>query len=903
MNTRALLLVSLFITLSAISGHAQSGAGGGSHTLLVKPDGTVWVWGGNGNGQLGDGTTTQRVLPITLGSLTSMSDIAAGGSHSIVAKSDGTVWTWGVNSNGQLGDATTTQRNAPVQVTTLSGMTAVAAGLSHSVALKSDGTVWAWGLNSSGQVGDSTTTQRTSPVHVTTLSGIVAIAAGGYHTAAVKSDGTVWTWGLNATGQLGDNSTTQRTAPVQVTGLTAVSAVGAGASHSVALKSDGTVKAWGANYWGQLGDGTTTQRTTPVSVSGISSATAIAVGGHHALAVRQDLSAWAWGSNWDGQLGDGTTTYQTTAVSVATLSNLAMIGAGDRHSLAVSTDGTVWAWGRNFYGQIGDGTTMIRLNPVKVSEAAYDWKVGTPTFSIPSGSYTAVQNVVVASATSGATIHYTTNGANPTESDATVASGSPVVVNQSLTLKAKAWKTGVPASNIDGTAYTLTVATPTIAPNSGTYNVDQTVTVSSTVSGATLHYTTNGNAPTEADPTITSGGTLSITQSQTLKVKGWATSWTSSAVASATYTMKVGTPSVSPGGGSYTSAQTVTVTTSTSGATLRYTLTGIEPTTADTVIASGGTVQVSNTVTLRVKGWKTGWTDSDTRVATYTLNLGTGATPTMTPPGGTYTSAQSVTLSSTTSGATLRYTLDGTDPTFRSTVYAAPLIVNAPITVKARAFKTDWTPSATGSATYVFDFGTVDVPTLVPPGGTYPTSQAVTVSTATAGATLRYTTTGVDPTETDTTITSGSTLNLTQSQRLKVKAWHTGTTPSAVRTADYWITGTVAAGGEHTLALKADGTVWTWGWNVSGQLGDGTTTQRTSPVQVPSLTDVVAIAGGWVHSLALKRDGTVRAWGNNSSGQLGDGTSTQRLTPVSVLSLTNVVAIAAGTTAQLRGQK
>ncbi len=157
------------------------------HSLALKSDGTLRAWGRNASGELGDGTTTDRSTPVQVSGLSSVTALAAGGNagdteaHSLAVKSDGTVWAWGSNSNGQLGDGTTTGRSTPVQVSGLSGVSGVAASYRHSLALKSDGTVRGWGFNQNYQLGDSTTTDRSTPVQVSGLTGVTAVAAGSYH--------------------------------------------------------------------------------------------------------------------------------------------------------------------------------------------------------------------------------------------------------------------------------------------------------------------------------------------------------------------------------------------------------------------------------------------------------------------------------------------------------------------------------------------------------------------------------------------------------------------------------------------------------------------------------------------------------------------------------------------------
>ncbi len=402
-------------------------AAGEYFSLALKSDGTVWAWGANYNGQLGIGTTvSEQDTPMQTSGLSGIVAVAAGASHGLALKNDGTVWAWGNNSYGQLGDGTTKQRLAPVQVEGLSSIIAIGAGQDHSLAVRSDGTVWAWGYNCSGQIGDNTTTNRLVPVQVSNLIGAVAVAGGGTHSLALRNDGTVWAWGENDWGQIGDGSTApERKTPVQVIGLNGIVAVAAGAIHSMALNSAGTVWTWGDNDYAQLGSGTVggqqntpvqvngvsgvvsigtsanswgslvlksdgtvwswgelwntsvnengtpanlnAQLGTPTQVSGISNSVAIAAGYDHDLALKNDGTVWAWGGNEYGQFGAGPTAYCTTPVQVNGLSNVASMATGDTFCLAADDEQHVWAWGQNYYGQLGDGTTTAQMAPAQVN--------------------------------------------------------------------------------------------------------------------------------------------------------------------------------------------------------------------------------------------------------------------------------------------------------------------------------------------------------------------------------------------------------------------------------------------------------------------------------------------------------------------------------------------------------
>jgi alpha-tubulin suppressor-like RCC1 family protein len=426
------------------------------------------------------------------------------------------------------------------------------------------------------------------------------------------------------------------------------------------------------------------------------------------------------------------------------------------------------------------------------------------------------------------------------------------------------------------------------SPGSGIYNTPQQVTISNAVAGATIHYTTDGSPPTISSPIYS--GPVSVSVTTTIRAKAWKTGWTESAESAAQLTLKVATPTFSPGGGPYSAAQTVTVNCVTPGAVLHYTTSGAEPSESDPTVAAGGTVTVDRSLTLRVRGYLTGWTTGDTGIATYFITLGTVATPTFSPTPGSFTGSVAVTISTATSGATIRYTVDGTDPTFRSPVYSAPLGLNDTTVVKARAFKLDFTGSATATGTYTLNTSAVQTPTIQPGSGTYPSKQTPVITCGTPGATIHYTTNGQDPTEADPTIASGSSLPVTASLRLKARAWKSGVPTSGVRTADFVLTGAVSAAGNHTLVLKADGTVSAFGQNSSGQLGNGNTTQQNSPVAVSTLTNVIAIAAGETHSLALTSDRKVWGWGRS----IANGAATNLNVPTQITALTDIVAIAAG---------
>jgi len=259
----------------------------------IKTDGTLWTWGDNYNGCLGTGNTTSRSSPgTTAGGGSNWKQLAFGTFRTAAAvKTDGTLWTWGDNYRGQLGDGTTTNRSSPG--TTAGGGTtwkAVSIGRRFSLAIKTDGTLWSWGENISGELGDGTTTNRSSPGSASTVSsttGWKSISAGHNHAGAIKGDGSLLMWGSNSYGAIGDGTTNDKTYATAgpAGGGTNWKQISAGYYFSAAVKTDGTLWTWGYNNFGQLGDNTTTNRSSPGTTLGNSTWKSVAAGGGTTLGI------------------------------------------------------------------------------------------------------------------------------------------------------------------------------------------------------------------------------------------------------------------------------------------------------------------------------------------------------------------------------------------------------------------------------------------------------------------------------------------------------------------------------------------------------------------------------------------------------------------------------------------
>lgn len=297
----------------------------------IKPNGSLWVWGYNHLGQLGDGTITARSLPTQIGTVNIWKQVSFGGNYNSAAvRADGTLWLWGDNSYGEIGDNTITNKSSPVQ--TIAAGTAwetVACGNGHTIALKNDGTLWSWGNNTYGQLGDNTVAHKSSPVQISHPTSLKweYIKAGSFSTFAIDTAGVLWGWGFNSKGELGIGTNSHTSTPVQIISDSIITSIGGSGRATFIVKSNGTLWGWGFNdTYATLGDGTLVSKSSPI------------------------------------QIGTSTNWYRVASYSDSDLANV-----------AIKVDGTIWGWGNNQSYQLAPDLDTYKSTPIQIG-SGYKWK-------------------------------------------------------------------------------------------------------------------------------------------------------------------------------------------------------------------------------------------------------------------------------------------------------------------------------------------------------------------------------------------------------------------------------------------------------------------------------------------------------------------------------------------------
>ena len=348
---------------------------------------TLFTWGYNIYGQLGDNTIANKSNPVqtVAGGINWKQISGSFNVHTVGIKTDGTLWGWGNNTNGQLGDSTIINRSSPVQTIAFgTNWKQVSSGY-YTAAIKTDGTLWTWGPNvTNGQLGDNTVAPKSSPVQTVAFgTNWKQVSSGFYHCAAIKTDGTLWTWGKNTYAQLGINTVANKSSPVQtITYGTNWKSVSAGGRTTAAIKNDGTLWIWGDGDKGELGDNLSyvsgnNRKSSPIqTITFGTNWKQVSAGYYHTTAIKTDGTLWCWGSNTNGQLGDNTIVSKSSPVqTIAFGTSWKQVSAGYKFTAAIKTDGTLWNWGANTtYGQLGDNTIINRSSPVQTTAYGTNWK-------------------------------------------------------------------------------------------------------------------------------------------------------------------------------------------------------------------------------------------------------------------------------------------------------------------------------------------------------------------------------------------------------------------------------------------------------------------------------------------------------------------------------------------------
>jgi alpha-tubulin suppressor-like RCC1 family protein/endonuclease/exonuclease/phosphatase family metal-dependent hydrolase len=345
---------------SASSGRAVSS--GGDHSCEVRRDGTLWCWGSNTYGQLGLGQTGPGgPVAMQVGASDGWLRVDAGGQDTCAVRRTGTLYCWGVNHRGQLGDGTTKVRSMPVRVGPARAWRKVSTGWFHTCAIRTNKSLWCWGDDSAGQLGVGSTRDHMTPTRVGSGRHWTSVSVEGWNTCAIKDDHTLWCWGRNLFGQLGDGSWADSSVPREVTASRHNwRSVALSWTHACGIKGRGVVKCWGRNLEGQLGHGDAVTTNVPEAVIAPHDARAVAVSEGSSCLVDAARHVWCWGDNDYGQVDPGSDTGTYTAPLRRPGSGTTTLSGGWLHFCSLD-DGSLRCWGNDEHSELG--TYMLPASP------------------------------------------------------------------------------------------------------------------------------------------------------------------------------------------------------------------------------------------------------------------------------------------------------------------------------------------------------------------------------------------------------------------------------------------------------------------------------------------------------------------------------------------------------------
>lgn len=328
---------------------------GSEHSAAITENGDLYMWGSNGNGQLGDGTTIDKKAPTKI--MSNVKSVSLGRLHTAAITNNGDLYMWGENGDGQLGNGTTTSSNVPIKI--MSNVKSVSLGwYYYSAAITENGDLYTWGFNGSGQLGDGTTYKRYNPTKI--MSNVKSVSLGSDHSAAITENDDLYTWGNNGYGKLGDGTTYKRHAPTKI--MSNIKSVELGQYHSAAITNNGDLYTWGDNGFGQLGTGETGYKSIPTKI--MSNVKTVSLGFQHSASITENGELYTWGKNWSGELGNGTVDGSNIPQKI--MNKISLVSLGDYYSAAITENSDLYLWGVNTYGQLGNGTTNSSTTPIKL---------------------------------------------------------------------------------------------------------------------------------------------------------------------------------------------------------------------------------------------------------------------------------------------------------------------------------------------------------------------------------------------------------------------------------------------------------------------------------------------------------------------------------------------------------